>query len=300
MTERVIERAAQRRGFALHGWIGIGLIAVFWILNWTLDGTRTAWAFFPLWLGYCLTVDALSLRQNGTSLLQRDWKRYIGLFLVSAPVWWLFEALNSRLGNWHYLGRDQFSNLEYFMLASLNFSVVIPAVFGAAELASGFTFIRRMKPDLRIVPNLATTLIFFALGGVFLFLVLRWPQTYFPFVWMSLYLILEPVNVWLGNRHLARSLRVGDWCPVVSLFVGVLITGFFWEMWNYYSFPKWVYTVPGVDFWKVFEMPLLGYGGYLPFALELFAIYHMIAGLLGDKEASYVHLDQPDGAAGDL
>ena len=28
-------------------------------------------------------------------------------------------------------------------------------------------------------------------------------------------------------------------------------------------------------------MPVLGYGGYLPFALELFALYHLFAGILG-------------------
>jgi hypothetical protein len=26
-------------------------------------------------------------------------------------------------------------------------------------------------------------------------------------------------------------------------------------------------------------MPVLGYGGYIPFSLELFALYHLIAGL---------------------
>jgi len=35
------------------------LVAVFWILNWSLSGLRTHWGFFPLWLGYALTVDAL-------------------------------------------------------------------------------------------------------------------------------------------------------------------------------------------------------------------------------------------------
>jgi hypothetical protein len=43
-------------------------------------------------------------------------------------------------------------------------------------------------------------------------------------------------------------------------------------MWNYWSFPKWIYHIPGVGFWKVFEMPLFGYGGYVPFALELYAL----------------------------
>jgi hypothetical protein len=41
-------------------------------------------------------------------------------------------------------------------------------------------------------------------------------------------------------------------------------------MWNLWSFPKWIYHVPYVGFWKVFEMPVLGYLGYLPFAMELY------------------------------
>jgi hypothetical protein len=36
-----------------------------------------------------------------------------------------------------------------------------------------------------------------------------------------------------------------------------------------------------VDFAYVFEMPLLGYGGYLPFGLEIYAAYHFLSGSLG-------------------
>src|SRR5437867_7231250 len=61
-------------------------------------------------------------------------------------------------------------------------------------------------------------------------------------------------------------LERGDWRPIVSLSVGALICGFFWEMWNYYSWPKWIYHTPGAQFLEVFEMPLLGYGGFLSFA----------------------------------
>ena len=35
---------------------------------------------------------------------------------------------------------------------------------------------------------------------------------------------------------------------------------------------KWIYHTPGAQFLHVFEMPLLGYGGYVPFALELWAL----------------------------
>ena len=44
--------------------------------------------------------------------------------------------------------------------------------------------------------------------------------------------------------------------------------------------PKWFYTVPFVGFAKIFEMPLLGYGGYWPFAWELYALYHLFWGVL--------------------
>jgi len=39
-------------------------------------------------------------------------------------------------------------------------------------------------------------------------------------------------------------------------------------MWNFYSLPKWKYDVPFVNRFHIFEMPLLGYAGYLPFGLE--------------------------------
>jgi hypothetical protein len=37
-------------------------------------------------------------------------------------------------------------------------------------------------------------------------------------------------------------------------------------------------------------MPLLGYGGYLPFALELYALYHWINGLFGSKKPEYIKI----------
>jgi len=99
---------------------------------------------------------------------------------------------------------------------------------------------------------------------------------------------LDPINVRMGNRSLFEFTRRRDWRPVVALWVGCLICGFFWELWNFWSYPRWVYDVPFVGVLKVFEMPLLGYGGYLPFALELFALYHLMLGLLGRGRWDYV------------
>jgi hypothetical protein len=273
------QRTAAGYLFPQHGWLGLALILVMWPLNWFLPGVRTAYLFFPLWLGFALAVDGLVFWRTGTSFYTRSRRGYVGLFLLSVPAWWLFEVINLRTQNWVYSGAEHFTPLAFFALSSLCFSVVIPAVFGAAELAASFRFIQRMKPWLVIGADRRTTLSFFVAGWGMLALLLAWPVYFFPFVWISVYFITEPINVWLGNRSLVDHTRTGDWRPVVSLFVGVLFTGFFWEMWNFYSYPKWIYQVPGVDFLRIFEMPLLGYGGYLPFALELSALYHLVTGL---------------------
>jgi hypothetical protein len=278
----------MKRKFPRHGWLGLALALVFWVLNWTLGGLRTHWGFFPMWLGYCLTVDGLVFWRTGTSLLVRSWRHYIGLFLVSAPVWWLFELLNLRTQNWVYLGVESFSPLTYGFFTTLSFTTVIPAVFGSAELVASSEFLKRLKGGPVIKPDGATTAAFFLAGWVMLALMLAWPKVFFPFLWLSLYFILEPVNVWLGNRSLAEWTGVRDWRPVLALWFGVLLTAFFWEMWNFYSYPKWVYFVPWADWLHIFEMPLLGYGGYLPFALELSAIYHLISGAFGRRRTDYV------------
>lgn len=264
----------------VHGWFGLGLVVIFWILNWSLPGLRTHWAFFPLWLGYCLTVDALVYRRQGASMLTRDPVSYVKLFLISAPAWWLFEVLNWRTQNWFYDGRKFFTDFQYFVLASLSFSTVMPAVFGTAELASTFRWLRRIKSGLVILPTRKVLLGSFLAGWLMLGLLLLWPHYFFPFLWLSIYFILEPINVWLGHRSLVDRFAVGDWRPALSLWLGVLICSFFWEMWNFFSYPKWIYQVPFVDFGRIFEMPVLGYGGYLPFSLELFALYYLVAGVL--------------------
>ena len=270
----------QAADWPAHGWLGLGLVMVFWILNWSLSGLRTHWSFFPLWLGYCLTVDALVVVRKGNSMLTRSPAAYAGLFLVSALAWWLFELLNLRTQNWFYEGRQLFTGLEYFLLASLSFSTVMPAVFGTAEFAGTFHWIARMRRAPSVVVTRAKLPGLFAAGWLMLALLLVWPRFFFPLLWLSMYFILEPLNVWLGNRSLVEYIGKGDWRPVVALSVGCLICGFFWEMWNFYSYPKWVYRVPFVDLLHIFEMPLLGYGGYLTFSLELFAFYHLVMGLL--------------------
>ncbi len=276
--------------FPLYGWIGIILVLVFWYLNWFLSGLRTDWAFFPLWLGFCLTVDGLVFLRKGTSLMTKNVKKFVVLFVISAPVWWLFELFNSFTRNWFYDGRQYFTDLEFFILASISFSTVIPAVFEASELAGTFRWIKNLRTYKELKPSNKTISWFIFIGIFTLLLEVLFPAIFYPFIWITVYLLVEPINIKMKNRTLLQYTGTGDWRPVVALWIGCLICAFFWEMWNYYSYPKWNYHLPMVNFLHVFEMPLLGYIGYLPFSLELFAVYHLISGIFGDKDSRFVRL----------
>ena len=132
--------------FAAQGWVGLFLVAVCWPLNWSLPGARTAYLFFPLWLGYILVVDALVGWRTGASLWTRSRRDFVMLFLLSAPAWWLFEIINDRTGNWEYLGAGGFTPLENNLLSTLCFSTVMPAVFETTELARTFRWVKTLPP----------------------------------------------------------------------------------------------------------------------------------------------------------
>ncbi|MBT8380011.1 MAG: hypothetical protein KJN64_12360 [Ignavibacteria bacterium] len=278
--------------FPLHGWIGIVLVVVFWYLNWSLDGLRTHLLFFPLWLGYALTVDGFVYYRKGNSLLSRNWKKYVLLFLISAPAWWLFELFNLRTQNWFYDGKQFFSELEYAIYATFSFSTVIPSVFGTAELVSTFKLINKIKFDKKIIPTKKFSILHFIIGLLLLTLVLLFPIIFFVFVWLSVFFILEPVNILLRKNSIYDYLKNGNWKPVFSLWIGCLVCGFFWEMWNYFSYPKWVYDIHFANFLYIFEMPILGYLGYIPFSFELLTIYSLLVGIFTKKEDNYIFSDQ--------
>ena len=259
-----------------QGRAGLALVAVGWPLHWLLPGVRSLFLFFPLWLGYILITDALVCTRTGSSMLTRSKRSFVQLFLASAPAWWLFEAINLRTLNWDYLGQDEFSVFEGVVLGTLCFSTVMPAGFETAELVRTFRWTERLAGGPRIQPTTPVCVGMLLAGLTMLALMLAWPNYFYPFVWGVVFLILEPLNIWRGRHHCFEWVREGDWRPLGALSLGALTCGFFWEMWNYFAYPKWIYHTPGVEFLRVFEMPLLGYVGYLFFAWELYALRNFI------------------------
>src|SRR2546421_3223918 len=178
--------------WATQGWIGLILLAICWPLNWTMPGMRTAYLFFPLWLGYILVVDALVVLRSGDSIWTRSRRDFVLLFVASSPVWWLFEMINHRTANWEYLGSNSLTPVEYYVLCTLSFSTVMPAVFETAELVRSFTWIQRLATGKSFQPGRELPYCLFLGGLALLGLTLAWPRHCYPFVWISIVLILEP------------------------------------------------------------------------------------------------------------
>ena len=264
-----------------RGVLGVILICVAWPFSWAESGAGLQYTFFPLWLGFILAVDGLVLRRTGTSLIVRSPKIMAMMFILAVPYWWMFEAINQVIQNWVYIGSDTETNLVSLIQTSLAFSVVIQAVFEVSELVGSFNFINRFARMPALVLNRQQFAIIGILGGLSLAALLTWPKYLFPITWLSLFFIFDPINYLTGRPSITANVRHGDWRLVVAFALGALICGFFWEMWNYQATISWQYNIGFFDFARIFHMPLLGYGGYLPFGLETYAMFHFVVGLLG-------------------
>ncbi|MFH2130323.1 MAG: hypothetical protein ABIK68_08100, partial [bacterium] len=103
------------------------------------------------------------------------------------------------------------------------------------------------------------------------------PDFLFPLIWVAPLLMIVSLQALTNRPHILSDIRMGDWSLVVSSALAALICGFFWEMWNFCSLAKWQYDIPWVHRFLIFEMPILGYAGYLPFGLECAAIYQLVS-----------------------
>ena len=126
------------------------------------------------------------------------------------------------------------------------------------------------------------------LGILCFFLPIYFPKFAFPLIWLSFFFILDPINYLNKQPSILGHLKDRKLAIPLSLLLTGIILGFLWEFWNYYAVIKWVYDIPLVGFFKIFEMPILGYLGYFPFAFELYAMYWFVRSFFKYKERELI------------
>ena len=273
--------------FPFWGWLGVLWTGIIWWLAWSrLDSF--AWGqkytFSPLWFGYIVVVNAWIQSRSGKCPMLEKPKLFLALFPVSAVFWWVFEYYNRFVQNWIYLNSDV-SAVEYFVHATIAFSTVLPAVYSTAEALLTFPGLQRAMtgPKLKFKQGKGLALAVLGVCTVAFLLIGVFPRILYPLLWTGPFLIWLALSALAGDPEDFGRVEKGDWRKVWSWALAALICGFFWEMWNSHSLAKWIYQVPYLHGGLIFEMPLAGYLGYLPFGLECGVVTGLVARVLSGR-----------------
>lgn len=251
-------------------YLGLGILIAAVALRDSGGAFLKNWFYIFTWWPLILIFDSINYRKNKESPLSQSGKDFLFAAYVSVFIWLIFELFNVRLQNWSYfdLPRERLLRwLGYF----LAFSSVLPAL---KELSVMFASWHKGRGPVlfRIRNSTALSSFMMGSGGAVLLLALIWPRVFFPLVWVGFILLIDPLNLRLGNQSLLQDLEQKDWGRVWSWIMAGAAAGGLWELLNYWSGSHWEYSLPYLDFARVFQMPLCGYAGFLPFALEVFAL----------------------------
>jgi|DewCreStandDraft_5_1066085.scaffolds.fasta_scaffold01366_3 hypothetical protein len=287
-----------------YGWCGLATLVIAEVLMVQRVPPVAQWFTPIMWSGYILLADALVLRLRGASLIHDRPREFMMMLWLSILCWLVFEVYNIRLKNWYYIGvppEPWLRNLAY----GWSFATIFPSLFETADLLSAakhrwsaLGFPRRLQArPRRMTPVWLSASFLIGLACVAIppllpddlrldALPAPLPRYMFAFIWLGFILLLEPINYRLGAPSLYRDWEQGYWGRTARLLLAGVLCGFLWEFWNYWAIGKWIYAVPPpLDFGpRIFEMPLIGFLGFPPFALECFSMYQFAKHILqGDR-----------------
>lgn len=268
------------RRLPLHFWIGLGLLLV-------SEGAMLAqvepfWTWHTpfAWTGYILLLDGIIYKKRGSSWLTANLREFFFLAFVSIPIWVVFEIYNLLIRNWHYINLPENPIVRYAGYAWA-FATIMPGIFLTAEVVailrgsrSGSALLEPGAKRLVSVELSTGDYVYLFTGMAMLLLPIIWPSPYLAApLFLGFIFLIDPFNAWSGDDSLLRDKRNGSYERLVNLVIAGFICGGLWEFWNFWARAKWIYTVPILGDIKIFEMPVLGYFGFPPFALECFALY---------------------------
>lgn len=268
--------------FKIYGWMGLLIMSLAEILLITNSTFVKSWFTPIMWTGYILFIDSFIYRVTGNSLISSRFKQFLFMLPYSVGCWLIFEAYNLHLQNWQYFGQPE-NLLERYFGYFWAFATIFPGVLLTSELIDISGIFNKFR--VRTFTFSKTTLyIIMTIGVLFLVVPILAPQEIavylFGPVWIGFVFFLDPINYFSGGKSLFRDLENGRLNKLFSLFLAGVICGILWEFWNYWATAKWIYTLPFLNEPKIFEMPLFGFLGFLPFAIEIYVMWEFAARVL--------------------
>ncbi len=304
------------RPMPTYGWVGLAVILVTEILLFFRVEPIYTYATIILWYAYIAFIDAWTYRRSGRSLLHPSHLRTppgrnaMLVMLTGSVVWWLlFEFVNCYLENWHYIGLpDNIIRYPGYVLA---FATIFPGILCTTEFLLTFTLfhdrgiVQSYDVWSRLDVSVGVPLVDdgrqpillsrrFLVGSTIAgalavaipqFLPWRGARWYlFAPVWVGYIYLLEPVLYANGAPSLFKAWERRRVRAIAAYLSAGVVCGLLWEFWNYWAGGKWLYTVPFTETVRYFEMPILGFLGFIPFAWECYAFFGLTLLLCGRIE----------------
>jgi hypothetical protein len=268
------------RRLPFYSWIGLAIIAISETAMLAKIEPFWSWHTPIAWTGYILFVDGVVWRRRGSSLLRDNRAEALFIAIAGIPMWVVFELYNKyTLHNWYYIGLPEELLVRYAGYAWA-FATISLGLIETAELVGSMRD-RRAPPYRRDLPPRVplgiegwTSVL---LGALLLLIPIVYPSTWLAApVWLGFIFLLDPLNGAVGAESIRGDLRERHRGRLINLLAAGLICGFLWEFWNFWARAKWIYNVPVPPHVKIFEMPIAGFAGFPPFAVECFVMYVFI------------------------
>lgn len=237
--------------------------------------------FYPLiWWIYILLADSIIFSIKNNSLIRTRKKEIFIVAFWSLIIWLIFEVFNIYMKNWHYVNVISLKWLRWPGII-ISFATVLPGIFETFELLDTIGILKGsgLSEHLRIKVTPYILNLFSTIGLIFLISPIVLPKYCFPLVWGGFIFLLEPFIYKSNGRSILREWENGSLKKFWLLLLSGMICGLLWEFWNFWAPAKWIYTlpIPALNRLKIFEMPLAGFLGFPPFAVECYVMYNFIA-----------------------
>jgi hypothetical protein len=308
--------SGQTHKFPVWFWIGLVMWLVPIVFLWAHTPRPKLlqdYSDFPLFWGFTLLLDGCVFKRQGHSMLSKYPTEIMGIATASVSGWMLYEYLNLFVNRmWYYpfgnnLIKSPGNNDEVFLMYSILGSTgLMPMAFEWYDLILTIPSLRhRFDAGVKITMPAWLKIVLLLLAFAGLYGMGYAPGKYFFYIFLLplvvVSVVLSLLKVWTPFTPVMQ----GNWTPVLVFGLAYLAQGFVMEGWNCFSATHyspgnpatcyspafWEYKLPYVDGYRIFEMPVVGFWGYIPFSIYCWVWWIMFAYVLGIKTRYFDHTE---------
>ncbi len=271
----------------LYGYFGLLLIILAEINFYFVVQPFALWYMSIIWIGYILFIDSIVYKLKKKSLLSSYTKEFAFMCILSIPFWLIFEFYRILTNSWIYVNYTLATEVASFL-------TFIPSVLETFTLiiALGvFSNQKKQKTD-RPVSHIALFASMIVFGIAVSLIPFALPEIGFPFIVVGMLLLMDPLCRLVKAPSVAQKFSIGRKDVLYGLFLTGIIVGFLWEFWNFQAVPKWIYNISYLPLSnvKLFELPIAGYLGYLPLAVDIYLFYVFFRSFIFKKGNSLLEI----------